>query len=217
MKRKHFSKERIIGILKEAEAGAEAGGVATELCRKQGMSSATYLAWKSKYAARRYPRSGCRRLRAHRRRFEEFGRYWRQRNFYNGLRRARTLMVLKALEEAYQAQFWKGEPILTVDLEALRIEHIMPRSWQEHWPIVDGITPEQRTWALHGIGNLTLISQKPNPSLANGPWKGDADACKERPAEAAQQAGNEPLAAGAARRRDGRSHCPAGRRVVSGA
>ena len=38
MKRKPFTQEQIIGILKEAEAGA----VVTELCRKQGMSSATY-------------------------------------------------------------------------------------------------------------------------------------------------------------------------------
>ena len=109
---------------------------------------------------------------------EEFGRHWRQRNFYNGLRRARTLMVLKALEEAYQAQFWKGEPILTFDLDALQIEHVMPQSWQEHWPVGEGVTPEQRTWALNGIGNLTLVSQKLNPSLSNGPWRGEADACK---------------------------------------
>jgi putative transposase len=45
MKRKQFSEEQIIGILKEAEAGA----VVTELCRKHGMSSATYYVWKSKY------------------------------------------------------------------------------------------------------------------------------------------------------------------------
>lgn len=45
MKRKQFSEERIIGILKEAEAGA----VVTELCRKHGMSSATFYAWKAKY------------------------------------------------------------------------------------------------------------------------------------------------------------------------
>jgi len=38
MKRKQFSEEQIIGILKEAEADA----VVTELCRKHGMSSATY-------------------------------------------------------------------------------------------------------------------------------------------------------------------------------
>jgi putative transposase len=45
MKRKQFSQEQIIGILKEAEAGA----VVTELCRKPGMFSATYHAWKAKF------------------------------------------------------------------------------------------------------------------------------------------------------------------------
>lgn len=44
MKRKQFSEEQIIGILKEAEAGA----VVTELCRKHGMSSETFCAWKAK-------------------------------------------------------------------------------------------------------------------------------------------------------------------------
>ncbi|RXD04786.1 hypothetical protein EQZ23_06410 [Sphingomonas sp. UV9] len=38
MKRKQFSEEQIIGILREAEAGA----VVTDLCRRHGMSSATY-------------------------------------------------------------------------------------------------------------------------------------------------------------------------------
>ena len=45
MKRKQFSDEQIIGILKEDEARA----VVTELCRKHGMSSATYYALKARY------------------------------------------------------------------------------------------------------------------------------------------------------------------------
>jgi putative transposase len=45
MKRKRFSEEQIIGILKEAEAGA----AVTELCRRHGMSSPTFYAWKAKY------------------------------------------------------------------------------------------------------------------------------------------------------------------------
>ncbi|TDP44094.1 putative transposase [Zavarzinia compransoris] len=45
MKRKQFSEEQIIGILKEAEAGA----VVTELCRRHGLSSASFYAWKAKY------------------------------------------------------------------------------------------------------------------------------------------------------------------------
>ena len=45
MKQKRFSDEQIIGILKEADAGA----VVLDLCRKHAMSSATFYAWKSKY------------------------------------------------------------------------------------------------------------------------------------------------------------------------
>jgi putative transposase len=58
MKRKQFSEEQIIGILKEAEAGA----LVTELCRKHGMSSATYYAWKARFGGLEV--SDARRLRA---------------------------------------------------------------------------------------------------------------------------------------------------------
>jgi putative transposase len=43
--KKRFTEERIIGILKEAEAGMKVG----ELCRKHGISDATYYNWKSKF------------------------------------------------------------------------------------------------------------------------------------------------------------------------
>lgn len=46
MKRKRFSEEQIIGILKEAEAGAKT----KDLCRKHGISDATFYNWKAKYA-----------------------------------------------------------------------------------------------------------------------------------------------------------------------
>lgn len=45
MKRKQFLEELIIGIRKEAEAGA----VVTDRCRRHGMSSATYYAWKARF------------------------------------------------------------------------------------------------------------------------------------------------------------------------
>jgi hypothetical protein len=102
---------------------------------------------------------------------ELFRAEWRKRKFYNGLRRDRVAMILQAIEEAYQAQAYKSEPILTFDLSKLQIEHVLPQKWQAHWPPPEGdLTHDDRNWALHGIGNLTLVSSKLNPSLSNGPW-----------------------------------------------
>jgi putative transposase len=46
MKRVHYPEEKIISILKEAEAGMPA----RELCRKYGVGEATFYRWRSKYA-----------------------------------------------------------------------------------------------------------------------------------------------------------------------
>ena len=45
MKRSRFSEEQIIGILKEHQAGA----TAADLCRKHGVSDATFYNWRRKY------------------------------------------------------------------------------------------------------------------------------------------------------------------------
>ena len=45
MKRRRFSDEQVIAMLKENEAGA---GV-DELCRRHGISSATFYAWRKKF------------------------------------------------------------------------------------------------------------------------------------------------------------------------
>ena len=45
MKRKRFTEEQIIGILKEHELGAKTA----EVCRKHGISEASFYNWKAKY------------------------------------------------------------------------------------------------------------------------------------------------------------------------
>jgi putative transposase len=45
MKRSRFSEEQIIAVLKEQEAGMPTADV----CRRHGISSATFYKWKSKY------------------------------------------------------------------------------------------------------------------------------------------------------------------------
>ena len=45
MKKQRFTEEQIIAVLKEQEAGAKAA----DLCRRHGISEATFYNWKAKY------------------------------------------------------------------------------------------------------------------------------------------------------------------------
>ena len=58
MKRSRFNEEQVIAILREHEAGHKT----VDLCRKHGISSATFYAWKAKYGGLEV--SDARRLKA---------------------------------------------------------------------------------------------------------------------------------------------------------
>jgi putative transposase len=45
MKRSQYSESQIVGILREADSGV----LVKDVCRKYGISDATYYKWKSKY------------------------------------------------------------------------------------------------------------------------------------------------------------------------
>jgi putative transposase len=45
MKKQRFTEEQIIGVLREQEAGAKIA----DLCRKHGISEATFYNWKARY------------------------------------------------------------------------------------------------------------------------------------------------------------------------
>ena len=51
MRKSKFSESQIMGILAEGEAGLPVG----EVCRRHGISSATYYQWKSKFAGMSVP------------------------------------------------------------------------------------------------------------------------------------------------------------------
>ena len=58
MKRSRYTEEQIIGILKEHQAGMSA----QDLCRRHGISDATFYKWRSKYGGLEV--SDARRLKA---------------------------------------------------------------------------------------------------------------------------------------------------------
>ena len=92
---------------------------------------------------------------------------------YRLLTRGRLRLVLEGIESTLRTG--KTE---TSDVQRdLTIEHLMPVSWKkESWPLpcdmdldAEQLT-EERNKRIHTIGNLTLVTQRLNSSLSNGPW-----------------------------------------------
>jgi len=105
----------------------------------------------------------------------KFEAEWLTRPLYGTLRRERLVMILRALEEALRAKKTKMEPT-SVDFSTLQVEHVMPTSWQSHWPLPEGDRAEleaERSAHLNRIGNLTLVSSALNPTLSNAAWNHD--------------------------------------------
>lgn len=105
---------------------------------------------------------------------------------YGPLNQRRIRMVLRAIEDHLRKKTGgKAEKVGAGD--SLHIEHLLPQAWEEHWvPAApagldesaaeqwrqDWIQEhrEERTLALHSLGNLTLLTQPLNSSVQNGPW-----------------------------------------------
>lgn len=89
---------------------------------------------------------------------------------YIGL--ARVRMLLEACERDFRDPAKSEEIALPDDLS---IEHAMPQSWEEHWPLPGGEDPEsaaQQRWIrVDRLGNLTLVTKPLNSSLSNSSWQ----------------------------------------------
>lgn len=101
---------------------------------------------------------------------EELKTEWVRRQFYGQLRRSRLVMILRAIEEQYQREATKSEPVHKFNFDALEVEHIMPQAWEKHWKLPEGVDRNDRDWAIDGLGNLTLVSSPLNKELSNAPW-----------------------------------------------
>lgn len=99
---------------------------------------------------------------------------------YRILSRGRLRMALEALEDAMRPEGMAEE---SRGPRGLTIEHVLPQSWEEHWPLPDGVNPVEaaatRDTLKHSIGNLTLVTYKLNPALSNAPWANKRAALSE--------------------------------------
>ena len=80
----------------------------------------------------------------------------------------KALAILYLLETAIR----DGKPHATklYPFDRYSLEHLMPRSWKENWPLTEGYTEEDREDAIWCLGNLAMIPSKLNASISNASW-----------------------------------------------
>jgi hypothetical protein len=90
------------------------------------------------------------------------------RDLYGWVNQRRIVMLLSTVEMELRRSN-KVEDIYSLPSN-LTIEHIMPQSWADHWPLADPDDQESRDRRINRIGNLTLTSGPLNSSLSNSAW-----------------------------------------------
>jgi hypothetical protein len=91
---------------------------------------------------------------------------------YGYIGQGRLRMLLEACERDMRGTAKTEAIALPSDLS---IEHALPQSWEEHWPLPNGIDPEaaaqERSKRVDRLGNLTLVTKPLNSSLSNSSWQ----------------------------------------------
>lgn len=100
--------------------------------------------------------------------------YWARVN------QRRLKMVFSAIERDFRDTGYSETLEFTQDLE---IEHILPQEWSHHWELPGSKPPEveriERDKAKNKIGNLTILTDKLNPSVSNASWHDKREAIQE--------------------------------------
>ncbi len=90
---------------------------------------------------------------------------------YRLLTRGRLRLILEGVEEQFRKKSLAEESEVPKNLT---IEHVLPQSWDEHWPLPaicdEREARQERNVLLHTIGNLTLVTQHLNSVASNAPW-----------------------------------------------
>ena len=91
---------------------------------------------------------------------------------YRLLTKGRLRLILEGVEEQYRKTSLAEE---TEVPKNLTIEHVLPQSWEAHWPLPTKLDEEEarqeRNRLLHTIGNLTLVTGRLNSRASNAPWE----------------------------------------------
>ncbi len=94
---------------------------------------------------------------------------------YGRISGPRRRMLLEAIEDHQRGFGVAGKKPMAEQRCArwtLSVEHVIPQSWEMNWPLEDGETEYSRDLLVNRIGNLTLLTQKLNSKISNGPWVG---------------------------------------------
>ncbi len=94
-----------------------------------------------------------------------------EKPYWSRINQRRLRMVFRAFErELRDTGYSEGLEIS----QKLHIEHILPREWAHHWDL-PGADPEEverieRDEVKHTVGNLTILTEKLNPTISNAAW-----------------------------------------------
>ncbi len=110
---------------------------------------------------------------------KEFVEAIRIKPIYSNIQRSERIVdILWELESAMRSKFQINER----RPDFLSVEHILPQSWREHWPLPDGRSVAAASYPyddameagvthrdghLHRLGNLTLVTAPLNSSMQN--------------------------------------------------
>lgn len=117
---------------------------------------------------------------------DEFREAWMAQHIYRAMNNPKLVHILKRLSDAFLDT--KSEQVTVQG--PLSVEHLLPQSWIDNWPLPDGsrgLTDEElvtagnddplaqatrkRNQLLHTIGNLTILPPGANSWLSNAGWE----------------------------------------------